>query len=55
MKSHTGYEIKKYFFGKPTPQEVQVSFSMDYHGWLKLEKSNEWLNFLEALASFQTK
>nr|DAG69907.1 MAG TPA: hypothetical protein [Caudoviricetes sp.] len=47
------YTIRKYFFGEPTPQVVAVTFQLAYHDWLKLEKSDEWHCFLEALEDFQ--
>lgn len=47
------YEVTTYFFGKPSPQAVQVSFELDAHGWSRLEQSSEWRNLLEVLASLQ--
>lgn len=47
------YEITEFFFGKPIPQAVQVSFELDAHGWSRLEQSSEWRNLLEVLASLQ--
>lgn len=47
------YEITELFFGKPTPQAVQVSFELDAHGWSRLEQSDEWRNLLEVLACAQ--
>lgn len=36
------YETTAFFFGQPTPQEVQVSFELDYLGWCKLKESDAW-------------
>lgn len=48
-----GYTVKMGFFGKPTPQVVQVSFEMPYPDWLQLEMSDVWQNFLGVLEAAQ--
>lgn len=47
------YEITEHFFGKPSPQAVQVSFSLDARDWCTLQQSEAWSHLLEALAYFQ--
>ena len=48
-----GYAVKMGFFGKPTPQVIQVSFEMPYLDWLQLEESDVWQNLLEVLEAAQ--
>lgn len=48
-----GYSVTSVIGEDSNYQEVSVAFHLAYHDWLKLENSNEWLNFLEKLASFQ--
>lgn len=47
------YTVNMGFFGKPTPQVVQVSFEMPYHDWSQLESSDLWRRLLEVLADAQ--
>lgn len=47
-----GILIKQTYFGQPIPAEVQVSFSLPYPGWCKLQDSEMWHqveSFLEDL------
>lgn len=51
-----GILIKKTYFGQPIPAEVQVSFSLTYLGWCKLQDSEMWHqieSFLEDLQKEQ--
>lgn len=41
------YEVKKYFFGKPIPQVVQVSFELAYPDWCELQASKLWCRLVE--------
>ena len=36
------YDVTEFRYGQPIPLEVVVSFSLSYHDWLKLEKSDAW-------------
>lgn len=47
------YEVKKIYAGKPIPQEVEVSFRLDYPGWCKLKESVPWHRLEEAVAYLQ--
>ena len=47
------YTVTEYFFGQPTPVEVQVTFSMPYRGWCQLEASPEWDQLLDKLEDAQ--
>lgn len=47
------YEVKKIYAGKPIPQEVEVSFRLDYPGWCKLKESVPWHRMEEAVACLQ--
>ena len=42
MMSGAEMEITELYWGRPTPVEVQVTFSMPYRGWCQLEASPEW-------------
>lgn len=48
-----GVRIHQYFFGKPTPQVVTISFQVGGPEWCKLEQGDEWLNFEAALTALQ--
>lgn len=46
-------EITELYGGRPTPVEVQVTFSMPYRGWCQLEASPEWDQLLDKLEDAQ--
>ena len=46
-------EITELYWGRPTPVEVQVTFSMPYRGWCQLEESPEWDQLLDKLEDAQ--
>ena len=48
-----GVRIHQYFFGKPTPQVVTISFQVGGPEWCKLEQGDEWRNFEAALTALQ--
>lgn len=41
------YEVKEFFFGRPIPQVVQVSFELAYPDWCKLQASELWRRLVE--------
>ena len=42
-------EITEIFFGRPIAQEAQVSFSLSYHDWCELKKTDAWQRVEEFL------
>lgn len=48
-----GVRVDQYFFGKPTPQVVTISFQVGGPEWRKLVQGDEWRNFEAALTSLQ--
>lgn len=48
-----GVREDQYFFGKPTPQVVTISFQVGGPEWCKLVQGDEWRNFEAALIAFQ--
>lgn len=49
-----GIDIIKYFWGRSTPSEVVVSFSLAYPDWCKLRDSETWRRFELLLEEIQT-
>lgn len=47
------FDLKKYFFGKPNPQVVEVTFQLAYPDWCKLEDSDVWRHLEEVVGDFQ--
>lgn len=47
------FDVKKHFFGKPSPQAVEVSFQLAYPDWCKLEDSDVWHYPEEVVGGFQ--
>lgn len=47
------YDVIYYHHGSPTPREVELRFQMPYPCWLKLEESQLFHAFLEALEDLQ--
>ena len=43
----------KTFYPNQSIQPTIVSFELDYHDWLKLEKSKEWKDFHKLLLKYQ--
>ena len=41
------YEVKEFFFGRPIPQVVQVSFELAYPDWCELQASELWHRLVE--------
>ena len=49
-----GIDITEYFWGRPTPSEVKVSFSLAYPDWCKLQDSETWRQLESFLAGAQS-
>ena len=47
------YSVDEFFAGTTNSRAIRVSFELDDHGWNKLQQSDAWRHFLEALASLQ--
>lgn len=47
------YDVIYYYYGNPTPREVELRFQMPYPCWLKLEDSQLLQTFLEGLEALQ--
>lgn len=45
--------VIKTFFPSRSTYPTRVSFELDYHGWLKLQKSKEWKDFQKLLLKYQ--
>lgn len=48
-----GVKEVQYFFGKPTPQVITISFQVGGPEWCKLVHGDEWRNFEAALTALQ--
>lgn len=48
------YNVKEFLFGRTSPVEVQVSFSLSGPDWLKFEKSEAWQKAAQLLEYLQT-
>lgn len=48
------YNVKEFLFGRTSPVEVQVSFSLSGPDWLKFEKSEAWQKAAQLLEYRQT-
>ena len=48
------YDVKEFHFGRSSPVEVQVSFSLSGPDWSKFEKSDSWQKTAQLLEYLQT-